>query len=338
MLGITLSLFLVALLAPAIIRRGGTLAATALAACPLTALILLGLRRHAHGDVSELWHWVPGLGINAAMRLDGLSWLMSLLVLGIGTLIVIYAATYLKDDPRRPRFFGILFAFMGAMLGVVLSDDVLLLFVFWELTSLTSFLLIGYEHEKPEARRAAFQGLIVTAGGGLVLLAGLILLGSAAGSWEISAIIAAAREGRMPALALPLIAIGCFTKSAQFPFHFWLPNAMAAPTPVSAYLHSATMVKAGVYLLARLHPALGGSEAWFWWIAPIGAITMLLGAAMAWRSRWFSRVVLPAPRNPPSRATGRRGGASAEVSDSSRNIGSVSVADTHSLTSGVARG
>lgn len=242
----------------------------------------------------EVVPWVPSLGVSAAFRLDGLSLLMSVLVLGIGTLVFAYAGRYLADDPRQARFFAILFAFAGAMLGLVLADDAITLFVFWELTSITSFLLIGHDHESAASRRAAMQGLVVTVSGGLAMLAGLIVLADIAGSYRISD-WATSRETIQAhpryTLALALIALGCFTKSAQVPFHSWLANAMAAPTPVSAYLHSATMVKAGVYLLARLHPSLGGSEAWFWLLAPIGAVTMVTGAWLAYRTSVIKQVL-----------------------------------------------
>ncbi|AXY03675.1 hypothetical protein D1115_22565 (plasmid) [Vibrio alfacsensis] len=201
--------------------------------------------------------WIPSLDVNLSFKLDGLSLLFACLISGIGALIQIYALAYLEGHSSRFSFHLYLTLFMLAMLGVVTSDNILLLFVFWELTTITSYLLIGFNHEKDKSRKNALQSLIVTGAGGLALLAGLILLGEMAGSYEISTIVAqstliAQHEWFLPSLIL--ILLGAFTKSAQFPFHFWLPNAMAAPTPVSAYLHSATMVKAGVYLLARVSP------------------------------------------------------------------------------------
>jgi multicomponent Na+:H+ antiporter subunit A len=228
--------------------------------------------------------WAPQLGLHLSLRADGLSLLMALLISGIGALIVAYSGGYLKGHPDLPRFYVSLFLFMGAMLGVVLSDNLLLLFVFWELTSLSSFLLIGFDHDRAEARAAALQALLITSSGGLALLAGLVLLGSAGGTYEISVLVthgAAVRASPLYLPALALVLLGAFTKSAQFPFHFWLPNAMQAPSPVSAYLHSATMVKAGVYLLARLVVVLGGTPEWTLIVAGVGLVTMLAGGLLS---------------------------------------------------------
>lgn len=228
--------------------------------------------------------WVPSLGLEFTLRMDGLAWLFAMLVLGIGLLVVLYARYYMSSEDPVPRFFSFLLAFMGAMLGVVLSGNLIQLVVFWELTSLTSFLLIGYWHHRADARRGARMAFTVTATGGLCLLAGVVILGHIVGSYDLDKVLAAkaliqSHELYLPALIL--IALGALTKSAQFPFHFWLPHAMAAPTPVSAYLHSATMVKAGVFLLMRLWPALAGTEAWTWIIAGTGTCTLLLGAFAA---------------------------------------------------------
>ncbi|MCA3227474.1 MAG: monovalent cation/H+ antiporter subunit A, partial [Burkholderiales bacterium] len=228
--------------------------------------------------------WVPALNLAFGFRMDGLAWLFATLITGIGALIVLYAAYYLHhEDPAR-RFFLYLLLFMGAMLGIVLADNLILLVVFWELTSLASFLLIGYWRSEREAREGARMALAITGGGGLALLAGVLLLGQIVGSYDLDVVLASGdlirADPRYP-LALVLVLAGCFTKSAQFPFHFWLPHAMAAPTPVSAYLHSATMVKAGVFLLARLYPALGSSDLWFWIVAPTGLATLLIGAYIA---------------------------------------------------------
>ncbi|MCA9063012.1 MAG: hypothetical protein KDA96_08135, partial [Planctomycetaceae bacterium] len=231
--------------------------------------------------------WVPELNLTVSLRLDGLSLLFGLLISGIGSVVLVYAGAYLKGDDRLGRLLLLLLLFMGSMLGLVLADNLLTLFIFWELTSITSYLLIGFNNEDPASRASALQALLVTGGGGLALLAGLILLGVAGQTFEISALLGQAETVRQHASYLPallLILIGAFTKSAQFPFHFWLPDAMAAPTPISAYLHSATMVKAGVYLLARLHPILGGTPEWFWLIATVGAITTMLGAVLALRA------------------------------------------------------
>ncbi len=238
--------------------------------------------------------WVPGLDINLTFLLDGLSLLFALLISGIGTFIVIYAGYYLHGEAYQGRFYLLILAFMASMLGLVLSSNLVALFVFWELTSITSYLLIGYHHEEGKARASALQGLFVTVAGGLALLAGLVLLAVAGGSYELSELLTSGDVVREHALYLPLlllILLGTFTKSAQFPFHFWLPNAMAAPTPVSAYLHSATMVKAGVYLMARLNPTLGGTETWLLLLGLIGATTMLIGSYMALRSTGVKQVL-----------------------------------------------
>ena len=225
--------------------------------------------------------WVPSLALSLSLSLDGLGLLFALLITGIGTLVVLYASGYLGNHPQAGRFYASLFAFMGAMLGVALSDNVLALFVFWELTGFTSFLLIGFEHDRADARSAALQALIVTGAGGLALLAAGVLLVDVYGTASLSAMAndsAAITTNPAYAAVIALVLLAAFTKSAQVPFHFWLPNAMAAPTPVSAYLHSATMVKAGVYLIARMTPILGGTALWTTVVAGVGAATMLVGA------------------------------------------------------------
>jgi multicomponent Na+:H+ antiporter subunit A len=282
------ALFLLAVVAPWLTAAGGRRAAQWLAAVP-GATFLWFLYEGVRGGTERriaAFEWVPTLGIRGGFALDGLSLVFSLLITGIGALVLVYAGSYLANYRDRGRFFSTLLVFMGAMLGLVLADDLITLFVFWEITGVASYLLIGSSHEKPRARAAALQALLVTAGGGLALLVGLLLLGGAAGTYSISEILSQggslAGHPLYPAI-LVLIALGAFTKSAQWPFHFWLPNAMAAPTPVSAYLHSATMVKAGVYLLARLDPVLGGTPLWLWLITPVGVTTMLLGATLALR-------------------------------------------------------
>ncbi|MCO7520348.1 MULTISPECIES: monovalent cation/H+ antiporter subunit A [unclassified Pseudomonas] len=239
----------------------------------------------AHGGViREELLWLPSLGMNLVLRMDGFAWLFSLLVLGIGTLVSLYARYYMSPQDPVPRFFAFFLAFMGAMLGLVISGNLIQLVFFWELTSLFSFLLIGYWHHRADARRGAYMALMVTGAGGLCLLVGALLLGHVVGSYDLDKVLAAGDTIRQHALypvLLPLILLGALSKSAQFPFQFWLPHAMAAPTPVSAYLHSATMVKAGVFLLARLWPVLSGSEEWFWIVGGAGAATLLLGAFAA---------------------------------------------------------
>jgi multicomponent K+:H+ antiporter subunit A len=256
----------------------------------LTAMAgLVGLIQHfpdVHGGgvLVQRIAWVPVIGLHLVMRLDGLTWTFSVLVLGMGALVMLYARYYLSPSDPVPRFFALLLLFMGAMLGVILAGNVLQLAFFWELTSLLSFLLIGYWNQRKDAQRGARIALTVTGMGGLSLLAGLLVLGQVAGSYELDTILARGQTVKAHALypvGLSLILLGAFTKSAQFPLHFWLPNAMAAPTPVSAYLHSATMVKLGVFLLARLWPVLSGTEAWFWLVGSAGLVTLLFGAWMA---------------------------------------------------------
>ena len=232
----------------------------------------------------EEYIWLPSLGINFVLRMDGFAWLFSMLVLGIGALVSLYARYYMSPDDPVPRFFSFFLAFMGAMLGLVMSGNLIQIVFFWELTSLFSFLLIGYWHHRADARRGAYMALMVTGAGGLALLAGMMLLGHVVGSYDLDRVLAsgdAIRQHALYPVLLTLILIGALSKSAQFPFHFWLPHAMAAPTPVSAYLHSATMVKAGVFLMARLWPALSGTEQWFWIVSGAGACTLILGAYAA---------------------------------------------------------
>lgn len=266
-------------------RRPG--AAALLASWPALLAILLGAELSSTlgaGSRVAALRWAPSLGLELSFNLDGLGLLFALLITAIGALILLYASRYLHGHAQAGRFYASLFAFMGAMLGVVLSDNVLTLFVFWELTSFTSFLLIGFEHEHHDARAAALQALIVTGAGGLALLAAGLLLAGVTGTTSLLAMAAdrttVVAHPFYPAIAV-LTLLAAFTKSAQAPFHFWLPNAMAAPTPVSAYLHSATMVKAGVYLVARMTPILGATGLWTAAVTAAGAATMLLGA---WRS------------------------------------------------------
>ena len=230
--------------------------------------------------------WVPSLGVSLSFFIDGLSLLFALLITGIGVFVGLYASAYMQGHVHGGRFFVYLLLFQASMLGLVLADNIITLFVFWELTTFTSYVLVGFDHEKEKARRNAWQALLVTGAGGLALLAGLILMGLVGGSMELSTLIEAETDIRAHPLyeaILALVLIGAFTKSAQFPFHFWLPNAMAAPTPVSAYLHSATMVKAGIYLLARLHPALSGTPEWIWTLTIVGAVTALWASIVAFR-------------------------------------------------------
>ena len=236
------------------------------------------------GPIINHYTWIPELGLNFDLRLDSLSLSFGLLISGIGVLIFLYAHQYMKSYDGKGRFSIYLFIFSGSMLGLVFSENLVLLFVFWELTTVLSFLLISFFHEKEEARKAAFQSLFITGFGGLSLLAGIILLGSTVDSYSISDWVERASDIKESSYYIPgllMILIGALTKSAQFPVHFWLPGAMQAPGPVSAYLHSATMVKAGFYLLARLNPVLGGTNEWIYILSIAGVITMLLGSYMA---------------------------------------------------------
>lgn len=259
-----------------------------LAGAVAVACVTLTLQHYqpiAEGEVvRETLQWAPGLGLDLVFRMDGFAWLFAMLVTVMGALVVLYARYYMSAQDPVPRFFSFFLAFMGAMLGVVLSGNLIQLVVFWELTSLTSFMLIAYWYHRADARRGARMALTVTAAGGLCLLAGVLILGRIAGSYDLDAVLASgdlirAHSWYLPALIL--VALGALTKSAQFPFHFWLPHAMAAPTPVSVYLHSATMVKAGVFLLVRLWPVLAGTDEWFWIIGSAGLCSLGLGAYMA---------------------------------------------------------
>ncbi|PZU74028.1 MAG: putative monovalent cation/H+ antiporter subunit A [Rhizobium sp.] len=281
--------FLAALAAPALVKRFGHNAAWILAIAPALSFVHFALmlpQVAAGGVVTGGYAWVPSFNLSFSWFIDGLSLTFALLITGIGLLIVLYAGGYMKGHPQQGRFLSFLLLFMGAMLGVVVSDSLLMLFVYWELTSITSFLLIGFDHERAASRRAALQALVVTGGGGLLLLAGLIFIWDMSGMTQLSMLVRSGdilRDSPFYLAALLLVLGGAFTKSAQFPFHFWLPNAMEAPTPVSAYLHSATMVKAGVYLLMRLNPVLGDTAAWQILLPFFGGLTMLTGALLAIR-------------------------------------------------------
>ncbi len=244
--------------------------------------------------IQATYEWVPSLSINFSFYVDGLSLLMALLVSGIGGLVAVYAGGYLAGAKRLELFYGYLLMFMVSMLGVVTAGNLITLFVFWEMTSLTSYLLIGYKHDYEKSRKAALKALLVTGSGGLALLAGFIMLGIAGGSYEISTLLAqgeVVQDHKLYVPLLVLILLGAFTKSAQMPFHFWLPAAMEAPAPVSAYLHSATMVKAGVFLLARLAPVLGGTTEWQYLVTAVGGITMLLGGYISLKQTDLKRIL-----------------------------------------------
>ncbi|AHM04117.1 pH adaptation potassium efflux system a [Roseibacterium elongatum DSM 19469] len=279
--------FVGALIPGLMIRAGRTASAMFTAVPTILALVMLMILAPAvlRGEVIQAEiEWLPQLGLSASFFLDGLGLLFAGMILGMGLLITLYARFYLSGEDPMGQFYTYLLLFQGAMLGIVISDNILLLLIFWELTSLSSFLLIGYWKHLPEGRQGARMALAVTGAGGLAMIGGMLILGNIAGSYNLTDILQAgeairASEWYLPALIL--ILLGAFTKSAQFPFHFWLPHAMAAPTPVSAYLHSATMVKAGVFLMARMWPVLAGTDAWFYIVATTGLVTMVLGALIA---------------------------------------------------------
>ncbi|MTI77592.1 MAG: monovalent cation/H+ antiporter subunit A [Marinobacter sp.] len=279
--------FLGALAAPLFAQGGRTAIAVASSVPALIALAALFPHWETLSDGGVVLHsyeWLPALGLSFSFRLDGLSLLFALLILIIGLLIILYARYYLKAYENVGKFYALLLCFKGSMLGIVLSSNLLLMMIFWELTSLTSFLLISFWTHKQDARRGARMALAVTGGGGFALLAGILIIGNIVGSFELDDVLAAGdliKNHALYPVVLTLVLLGAFTKSAQFPFHFWLPHAMQAPTPVSAYLHSATMVKAGVFLMARLYPALAGTEQWFYMVSFTGMATMLLGAYTA---------------------------------------------------------
>ena len=276
------------------LRRWGLAVA---AVAPLSALVWAATAAPAifgsEGEtVTSRVAWAPSLGLEAVLRADGFSLIMVLVVSGIGSLILAYSAGYFSDGAKAARVGGLLTVFAGAMLCIVLADHLLVLYVGWELTSITSFFLIGTDHENPRARKAAVHALMVTGAGGLAMLAGFVLLGQQAGTWRLGAILASPPGGTATSVALGLILLGAFTKSAQYPFHSWLPDAMAAPTPISAYLHSATMVKAGVYLIARLAPAFAPIIGW--WrpvVVSVGLVTMVAGALRASRPTDLKRLL-----------------------------------------------
>lgn len=253
------------------------------------------IRPVSNGEVFSFHYpWVPSIKVNLSFLVDGLSLLFSLLITGVGALVFAYSKSYMSEGKRTSRFYLYMLIFMGSMIGLVLSSNLISLFVFWELTSISSYMLIGLYHEREKARRAALQALLITAGGGLALLAGILILGQIGGTYEFTELLTKndlIRSHQLYLTVLILVLAGAFTKSAQFPFHFWLPGAMEAPTPVSAYLHSATMVTAGVYLLARLSPVLGQTSQWHYIVTTFGAITMILGAVVAFRESDLKRIL-----------------------------------------------
>lgn len=281
---VALAPFVAAILAPFIHRLAGSYSAWILAIVPagiFMLLVRLGEPIVAGQTIAAAIGWVPSYGLTLGFYLDGLSLVFALTIAGIGALIVLYAGSYLKGHRHQGRFLAYLLAFMGSMLGLVLADNMLALFMFWEATSITSFLLIGFDHNRQAARRGAIQALVITNIGGMALLVGVLFAHHLSGAWLLSdlrGLDGVIKESTLYGLVLALFLGAAFTKSAQFPLHFWLPNAMEAPTPVSAFLHSATMVQAGVYLLARMTPVLGGTEVWTGALTVFGGVTLIWGA------------------------------------------------------------
>lgn len=282
-----LLIFLSALIAPVIARYENKSIGLILALVPFGVLLFFlpfyeDIKTGA--TISSAVQWVPSFGIELSFYIDGLSYIFSLLILGIGTIIFIFSNGYMQQEENKGRFYSFMLTFTGAMLGLVLARNLITLFLFWEITSITSFLLIGFHHKESKSRAAALQALLVTELGGLSLLTAFILIGNIGGSYELTSLLTQHEVLIKNPLYLPillLILLGAFTKSAQFPFHFWLPAAMQAPTPVSAYLHSAAMVNAGIYLLARVHPILGNTVEWQNIITIFGCITMVVGAYLS---------------------------------------------------------
>ncbi len=268
-------------------RFGRSICALSVAILPAWALLLVFMNLGEVFDgqvIRQTIDWIPAMGLQLAFRLDGLTLLFLLLILGIGLLVILYARYYLSAKDSMGRFYAYLILFMTAMVGIVMSNNLIQLWMFWELTSISSFLLISFWSHKSDARKGARMALTITGAGGLALLAGLLMIGNIVGSYHLDTVLASGDLIRAHAaypVVLILVLLGAFTKSAQFPFHFWLPHAMAAPTPVSAYLHSATMVKAGIFLMARFYPVLAGTDLWFMIVSLTGLATLLLGAYIA---------------------------------------------------------
>ena len=276
---------LVAALVLLSLPRRARRSAVLLALAPLVSALVLaiGAARDVIGGtavVAEI-SWIPALAVSLDLRFDALALIFTLAIAGIGIAIVTYSTGYFSPDADLRRFVALLVAFAGAMIGIVVSDNLFGLFVFWELTTVTSYLLVGFQDEKGSARAAALEAILTTSLGGLAMLGGFVLLAQAAGTASLSEIVAAPPTGALATVAIVLVLIGAFTKSAQAPFHFWLPGAMAAPTPASAYLHSATMVKAGILLLLRLAPGFAAAAVWTPVVATVGLVTMTIGA---WRA------------------------------------------------------
>ena len=289
MLAIVIAHFVVGAMAPVVVRALGRRAFWVLALVPLATVVWAAAYTpsiRANQVTTQVVGWVPSIGLELAFSMGALQWAMTFVVAGIGALVIAYCAWYFDDGAAGLTSFATTFVmFVGAMLGLVLADDLLLLYVFWELTTVFSYLLIGHDPTKAASRQAGLQALLVTTFGGLAMLVGMLMVGAAAGTFRISEIVATPPAGPAVAVAVALLLVGALTKSALIPFHFWLPGAMAAPTPVSAYLHAASMVKAGVYLVALLAPAFAGTPGWYPVLLTLGVATMLLGGWRALRQK-----------------------------------------------------
>ncbi len=291
MVSVLVAFAIVALIVPALTPLMGRRVFYVAALAPAAAAVLTIAQSDAalHGGVTSRWQWIPELDLALSLRMDALSWVLALVVSVVGALVLVYCASYFeRDEPGLGRFASVLTAFAGSMYGLVVADDVIVLFVLWEATTVFSYLLIGQDADKRASRAAAMQALVVTTAGGLAMLAGLVALSVTAGTTSLSGIIAQApelveRPGPLVPVAVVLVLLGALTKSAIVPFHFWLPAAMAAPTPVSAYLHAAAMVKAGIYLVARLAPAFALLTGWRETITVLGVLGMLIGGYRALR-------------------------------------------------------
>lgn len=294
---VLLAVFLAgALILPALIRWLGAqafvIAALIPAAAFVHALVLTPQVLAADPSPFESIEWIPQLGLNLSMHMDVLGWVLTLIVTGVGALVLFYCRWYFFDDSTNlGQFAGVLLGFAGAMYGLVLTDDIILLVMFWELTSILSYLLIGHYGRRAASRRAALQALLVTTLGGLVMFVGTVLLSVDVGTTSIQEILAIAPSGPLVNAAVVMLLVGALSKSAIFPFHFWLPGAMAAPTPVSAYLHAAAMVKAGIYLIARFAPVFAFSDTWRPIVISLGVFTMLLGGFQALRETDLKRIL-----------------------------------------------
>jgi len=290
-------LFIIAPLIPGLVRINRRMSRWVVPLLPLSVFLLFifHLADIQQGKPGfQTINWIPSLGIQLSFYIDGLGLLFALIISGVGFLVFVYSSGYMKDHPYLGRFYFYMLGFMASMLGIVLSDNLFGLFVFWELTSISSYLLIGFEHEQEKSRWAALQALLITGIGGLAMMAGFILLSQITGTTGIQAITEQSELVRNHSAYIPvllLILLGAFTKSAQVPFHFWLPGAMVAPTPVSTFLHSATMVKAGIYLLARFSPVMDGTGLWHGILVIVGGITTVSGAVLAWPQRDLKRLL-----------------------------------------------